>query len=152
MGILVFLFIFLVWGNSTVGPDLGSAWGQEPVTGPGAGPTVEFLLRILGHRFWRWTLAILLSIPCSLLFLIYIAARNIKLTFKHSRSIIKSRFQKKLEESGTRFNRKTFSLSFSLKNHLSFGLKFTNLRKSSKIGRLGKIEMKSQANFKPIQL
>ena len=46
MGILVFLFIFLVWGNSTVGPDLGSAWGQEPVTGPGAenqlGPSVEF--------------------------------------------------------------------------------------------------------------
>ena len=57
------------------------------------------VFRILGNRICRWTLAILLSFPCSLLFLIYIAARNLKLTFKHSRSVIKSQFQKKLEES-----------------------------------------------------
>ena len=35
-----------VWGNSTVGPSLGSAWGQEPVQRTGAenqlGPSVEF--------------------------------------------------------------------------------------------------------------
>ena len=58
-----------------------------------------FMNRILGNQFCRWTIAILLAIPCSLLFLIYIAARNVKLVFKHSRSIIKSHYQKKLEDS-----------------------------------------------------
>ena len=35
---------------------------------------------------------------------------------------------------GRPFNRNTFGLSFGLKNHLSFGLRFPTLRKSSKMG------------------
>ena len=45
------IYCFPVWGNSTVGPDLGSAWDQEPGSRPQAenqlGPTVEFLPRVL---------------------------------------------------------------------------------------------------------
>ena len=35
---------------------------------------------------------------------------------------------------GTQFNRNIFGLSFGLKNHLSFGLRFSNMRKCSKMG------------------
>ena len=37
---------------------------------------------------------------------------------------------------GAQFNRNNFGLSFGLKNHLSFGLRFPTLRKNSKMGSL----------------
>ena len=37
---------------------------------------------------------------------------------------------------GAQFNRQNFGLSFGLKNHLSFGLRFPTLRKCSKMGSL----------------
>ena len=40
------------------------------------------------------------------------------------------------EEAGGQFNRKSFGLSFGLKNGLGFGLRFPVLRKSSKMGSL----------------
>ena len=40
------------------------------------------------------------------------------------------------EATGWKFNRKRFGLSFSLKNHLSFGLRFPTLRQSSEMGSL----------------
>ena len=43
---------------------------------------------------------------------------------------------RKRQHPGAQFNRKLFGLSFGLKNHLSFGLRFPTIRKCSKMGSL----------------
>ena len=46
------------------------------------------------------------------------------------------------------FNRKKFGLSFGLKNHLSFGLRFPTLRKCSKMGSLDTSQNKNRISIR----